>query len=231
MTETPPGKRRAKSAAVPVIEMTGVTVALGDRHILRELDLSLWERDRLVISGESGSGKSTLLKTLIGEHRPLEGDIAFGGKPLDTATLQAVRSRTCYLPQDIQPLGDETCRDFLAAPFSFAVNRHARFDLARARERFEALGLKSHLMESRVRDLSGGERKRLGVVMALLLGRPLLVLDEPTAAVDEENRLRMIEVVLGMPDTTVLAASHDADLLSRATRRAVLRDGRVEEAG
>jgi putative ABC transport system ATP-binding protein len=231
VSDATPAEQREDNKAVPVIEMTGVTVALGDRDILRELDLALWERDKLMISGESGSGKSTLLKTLIGEHRPLRGDIAFDGKPLKAATLAAVRSRMCYLPQDIQFLGDETCRDFLAAPFSLAVNRQARFEPQRARELFDALGLKSHLMESRVRDLSGGERKRLGVVLALLLGRPLLLMDEPTSAVDEENRLRMLEVILEMPDTTVLAVTHDAELLSRATRRAALRDGRIEEAG
>lgn len=211
--------------APPVVEVAGIEVTLGDRPILRNLHLCLRQNEKWVISGESGSGKSTLLKTLIGRVRPSRGRIAICGETLTAASLTAIRARMCYVPQEIQCLGDETCREFLAAPYALAVNREARFTLERAHALFDTVGLAHRLMEHRLRDLSGGERKRLGIVSALLLNRPILLMDEPTASVDEENRQKLGDAILGLRDTTLLAVSHDAGLVARAARTAVLEAG------
>ena len=211
-----------------MIEIDGLTVELSGRTILQNCSLHVKENEKLAISGASGAGKSTLLKTLIGRHRPEKGKIVIDGTPLIAPNLNMIRSRLFYLPQSIQPLGDETGRDFLSMPFSLSVSRGRLFDKVRAETLFDTFGLKRHLMDSRLLEMSGGERKRLGLIQALLLDRPILLLDELTSSVDERNSEALVDAVLGLTDTTVVAITHDGALMERAERHVVLHNGHIE---
>jgi putative ABC transport system ATP-binding protein len=212
-----------------MIVIDDISITLNGLTILSHLSLRVHAGEKAVISGESGSGKSTLLRTLIGRHRPETGTLSIAGTRLVPENLRTIRSRIFYLPQEIVPLGDETVRDFLALPYTLAVNRGARFSKEKAEALFDTLRLKPHLMTSPLATLSGGERKRVGLVQAMLLGRPILLLDELTSSVDEDNREKLVDTVLGLKETTVSAVAHDAYFMARATRRLVLSNGHIEE--
>jgi len=204
---------------------------LGERAVLRRLCLSILKGEKAVLSGESGSGKSTLLRVLIGCQRLDTGEVLIDGAPLTPPNLAAIRSRMFYLPQDIRPIGEETVLEYLTAPFQYAVNRRRRFERDRALAAFDRLHLRPALLDSRFHELSGGERKRVGIVQYLCLARPIVLLDEPTAGVDEANRRIVLDALLGLSEVTMLAVTHDEELRQRASRRFALRDGAAVEEG
>lgn len=212
-----------------MIQLENIDVALGGRSIIKHLDLHVKAHEKTVISGESGSGKSTLLQTLLGRYRPDQGSISIGGMPLRPENLTAIRETLFYLPQDVTALGDESVEDFLKAPLALAVNRTRKFDASRVASFFDLLGLRRDISTTNLANLSGGERKRMGLIQGLLLDRPLLILDELTSSVDEENREKLVELVLSLPRTTVLAIAHDSYFMERAERHLILKNGRLEE--
>ncbi len=214
-----------------MIHIDDIVVELNGRTVLEDLSLMVAAKEKVVISGESGSGKTTLLRTLIGRHLPTKGQIAISKKPMVPEKLAAIRKLLYYLPQEITPLGGETVLDFLKMPFSLSVNRPNRFDADKCNALFEKLRLRSHVMAAKLGELSGGERKRVGLVQALLLDRPILLLDELTSSVDAENRGKLVDVVLSLNQTTVLAIAHDTSFIERVKRHVVLKAGRIEEPG
>jgi putative ABC transport system ATP-binding protein len=214
-----------------MIVLEDISVSLDGSSVLRGLDLRVGQGEAAVITGESGSGKSTVLRTIIGENRPESGRVVIDGRPLLPENLTTIRRQVFYLPQDVFAIGDETSRDYLTGPFALAVNRERRFDEDRALQVFDALKLKHQMMDRPLKLLSGGERKRLGLALGVLLERPLILLDEPTASVDGENRTNMVDLILGISGATVLAVSHDAELNRRFDRVLNLVGGRLREEG
>jgi len=213
-----------------MIALDSVTVELSGRTVLQDCSLWVARNEKVAVSGASGAGKSTVLRTLIGRHRPQSGRVVIDDKPLTIQNLSVIRSQLFYLPQDILGLGDETALEFLKMPFRLSVNRKRRFEKSRAASWFEALGLKPHLFESKLKEMSGGERKRLGMVLAALLERPIWILDELTSSVDEDTAKVLVDTVLGLRDTTVIAVTHDTTFMQRAGRHVIVRDGRIEDA-
>lgn len=212
-----------------MIDIENATVTLGGRAILNQLTFALPAGMKAALSGLSGSGKTTLLRVLIGRQHLNEGIVRIDGKSFVPANLAAIRAKTFYLPQDIRPVGDETVAAFIAEPFQYIVNRKLGFKQDAVSAHFENLRLRPALLNAKFHELSGGERKRVGIVRCLMLKRPIVLLDEPTAGVDEENRNLVLESILGMTDATVLAVSHDADFNDRVDRSWELRDGQVRE--
>ena len=225
---TPSNRLKFKDKTRVMIRLENLEVKLGGRTILNRLHLHVRAREKTVISGQSGSGKSTLLQTILGRYRPTQGEIAIDQLTFCTENLTAIRSKLFYLPQDIAVLGDETVSEFLEAPLCLAVNRGLRWDEGRVATLFDALGLRRQLISARMGNLSGGERKRVGLIQGLLLDRPILLLDELTSSVDEENRETLVRFVLSLTGTTVLAIAHDRYFIEHAERQLVLNDGRFD---
>lgn len=199
-----------------MITIHSLSVTLGDRQVLRDFSCAIERHRKAVIFGESGSGKSTLLKTLIGMYLPEQGEIFIGGMPLSPENLSSIRGMMYYLPQDIVPHGEETTEEYLRYPFSFAVNRGTPFPKNKLEKLLDALHLKKELLARPLYKLSGGERKRVGILLGLLLSRPLMLLDEPTAGVDTSNRDALTRLLFGQNSSTVIAVTHDESLISKS---------------
>ena len=187
--------------------------------------------EKVAISGASGCGKSTLLKIIIGQRRPDTGAVRLWGKTLSAQTAKEIRANLYYLPQEIRPVGDETVDEYLRAPFQLAVNKDRSYDAAAAAAMLAEVSLGSELLPRRLADLSGGERKRVGLVRGLLQDRPLLLLDELTSSVDEGNRRRMVDLVTSDAARTILAVTHDEYFMERASRHLELSGARLRPAG
>lgn len=209
------------------IAMENVSLGFEGRQVLEDVSLQLPRGAKCALSGESGAGKTTLLRVLLGAVRPRSGSVAICGLELTPKNLPPIRSRLFYLPQEIRANGDETVSDHLTAPFSLRANRGLRYERDRAAELLRRLRLADGLLDHRLRDLSGGERRRVGLARGLLLNRPVLLLDEATASVDAESRACIVDILLADPERTVLAVTHDRDFVARATQRAELVRGRL----
>ena len=183
--------------------------------------------------GPNGAGKTTLLRILATVLRPDDGSIdAFGVDPSSADGRLALRRRLGYLPQEPGFHRQFTAFEFVdyVAILKEWADRRPRHD--EVRRVLSLVGLDT-VMHKRIRQLSGGMRRRVGIAQALI-GRPeLLVLDEPTAGLDPEQRLRFRELLgTEAAGSTVLLSTHQTDDVAALCQRVVvLLDGAVRYAG
>ncbi len=191
------------------------------------LDLVVRQREVVAVVGPSGCGKSTLLELVAGLQEPDEGTVTTNG-----AQAAAARRAACsYMPQRdlLLPWRDALGNAALALECQGLARGAAR---RRARPLFERFGL-GEFERAYPAELSGGMRQRVAFLRALLAGRPLLLLDEPFAALDALTRAAMQEwlaAALAREQRTVLLVTHDVEeALFLADRVVVLssRPGRV----
>ena len=161
-------------------------VAFDGNWIFRDASLCIESGQRISLVGPSGSGKSLFLKSLSMLHRVDEGHIEWQGQKIDGSAVPAFRSQVMYVPQRSADI-DGSVEDFLATPFSFASQSGKNFDRSRAEKYFQQLGRSDDFLSKSQRDLSGGERQIAAIVRAMILDPAVLLLDEPTSAMDGET--------------------------------------------
>ncbi|MBW2303213.1 MAG: ABC transporter ATP-binding protein [Deltaproteobacteria bacterium] len=209
---------------VPAIRIQDVTVRFQGKTILARFSLDVGRGEKVVLSGESGIGKSTLLRCLLGFVIPQEGRIFISGEPLTADTVWRLRRLIAYVPQE-PDLGDGLLREWLEKPFSYRGNAHLKENLKRIPEFLERFSLSPELLDKETGSLSGGEKQRVAMITAILLGRKIFLLDEPTSALDEKNGRRVLETFRTIPDATILVISHDPLWLELADRTVELGRG------
>jgi putative ABC transport system ATP-binding protein len=213
----PPGSRGREPADIPtvgaaLIRFDRVSVSAYGKPILTDVSFSLSSGEKAVLRGKSGSGKSTVLKTLLGVYQVSEGVILFEGQPLDPATVRAIRRRAAYIGQE-PVLGAETVREALMLPFQFKAHQEHKPFADRLIDVLRRLQLPPDILERECRRVSGGEKQRIAIARALLLGKSLYLLDEVTSALDAESKQAVLEVFTD-PGFTVLSVAHDPDWLA-----------------
>jgi ABC-2 type transport system ATP-binding protein len=193
-----------------MIELDGIVKVYADGlQALRGISLRL-EGGMFGLLGPNGAGKTTFLSILVLALEPTAGRRLYDG--LDAAGRReraAIRRSIGYLPQDYHPIGHLTGREYLlhcarlrAVPLGRAALR------ARVSELLFAVGLE-RAAERRAGEYSGGMQRRLGIAQALVHSPRLLVVDEPTAGLDPEERIRFRELVTRVAArTTVLLSTH-----------------------
>jgi len=189
-------------AGACVLRVRGLSIQLGGRPILRDVNLTLAEAETLVVLGSSGCGKSTLLKCLAGLLRPAAGTVAVSGSVAGPISL--------YLDQE--PLLFEHLNVFENAAFALRLRRTAEAEVRReVGQLLELTGLESEVRKS-VWQLSGGQKQRLAFVRALLARPRLLLMDEPFASLDAQTRLNMQAIFRSLAEQhqmTTVFVTHD----------------------
>ncbi|HUB32753.1 MAG TPA: ABC transporter ATP-binding protein [Bryobacteraceae bacterium] len=194
---------------------------------------------RLALLGANGSGKSTLLRLLDGLYFAESGAVQFEGEALTEARFDDeafgfdFRRRVGMLFQnpDVQLFNPSVLDEVAFGPLQL------RWPAKEIRNRVEAMLERlhiAHLKERVPHRLSGGEKKRVAIASVLILDPQVLLLDEPTAALDPQSQSQMIEIIAGWQDSgrTVVTATHDLDILEEiADRCCVFQAGRVVADG
>jgi len=191
-----------------VIEFKDITLCFGEKQIFDRFNLQIAEGEKVVLAAASGSGKSSLVKMLLGFLVPESGEVFYRGSPLTKQTVEAVRRDVCYISQEIR-FDQIPVRQFLTSLLRYRCNRHIKYDEARVLQLFRQLHMDAELLEKDTQQLSGGERERLAIVLCILLDRPVWVLDEITAGLDEVLKQKTIDLVINQKKT-VLVISHDS---------------------
>ena len=227
---------------VSLLEVADVKVAYGgDVHALRGVSFSLERGESLAVVGESGSGKSTLALCLTGLLQPPEasGSVRFDGEELMGATDGVLRSlRWERIALTLQSGGFNPVVK-VGAQVAEPLRERRRLSRAAPWRRAEELAtevfLEPSLLGRYPHELSGGERRRASLAMALALDPDLVVLDEPTAGLDPATRHDVVERIAALAEARGIALvviSHDLpDATRLATRTMVLYAGEAMEAG
>ncbi len=188
-----------------VIDLEGVTVDYGDTSVLRDLTWHIGPGDRLGILGENGSGKTTLLRLVQGALRPTSGAVRIG-QTVKTAVLSQ------HL-DELESLADLRVRDVLAR-----YKTRYEFDGAELTpaQLLERLGFEHAHLSAHVNTLSGGQKRRLQLMLILLERPNVLILDEPDNDLDTDM-LAVMESLLDTWPGTLLMVTHDRHLMERVT--------------
>jgi ABC-2 type transport system ATP-binding protein len=214
------------------VSVAGLSRRYGSTRALDQVDLTLAPGITGLL-GPNGAGKTTLLSVLATVSEPDAGSVsALGLDPRDPAERTQIRRRLGYLPQELGYHRHFTVAaflDYVAILKEITGRRERAAEVARV---LTATGLEPYARR-RIRALSGGMRQRTGIAQALL-GQPgLLVLDEPTAGLDPEQRLRFRELLSDLPgDPVIVLSTHQADdIAAICARVVVLLQGQVRFAG
>ena len=217
------------------IALEGVTFGYDPaRPVLRDLHLHVSPGQRVALVGPSGSGKSTLLGLLWRAYDPTAGRVLVDGRDLRGATLASLRGQVAEVQQDT----------FL---FNCSVLENLRYgrpgateaEVEAAARTANAHGFVAELPDGyhtvvgeRGARLSGGQKQRLAIARALVAAPRLLLLDEPTSAVDPESEALIVEALARLPQSlTTLVVTHRLSLARAADRVLVLAAGRIVEDG
>ena len=186
------------------IELQDVCLAFSDRQIFSNFNLTISKEEKILVSGKSGVGKTTLFKLLLGFEQPNNGSVFINGNPVKPEHINTIRSRIFYLSQDID-FRNETVSVLLDEIF---MANQCQPEPSEMNEMLSFLELRNTLMDQPLEKLSGGERQRLGLLTCFLLDRPIWLLDEPTAALDDTMKHRVVNHILEQKKTIVVI-SHD----------------------
>jgi ABC-type iron transport system FetAB ATPase subunit len=162
-----------------------------------------------------------VLAALLGFIEPDSGRIAIEGVPLGRDSVWQLRARLAHVAQEPE-LREGTVEETLRAPFAFRANAALAFERRAAGELLGRLGLGERFLGQPVDALSGGEKQRVALVAALLLERPILLLDEASSALDDASRRAAIDVLEARTDLTILSVAHHPDVFPIGHRTVVL---------
>lgn len=183
--------------------------------------------------GPNGAGKTTLMRILAGIIRPTSGQVLMDGHDLkDARTRRALKRTLGYLPQDIEPYPQLTPLEFLDYVGVLKGIDDTRERMRQAHELIDRVGL-TDVADRRIGGFSGGMRRRVGIAQALMADPRLIIVDEPTAGLDPEERMRFRTLLASLGgDRTVILSTHILDDIAQTCPYVfVLRQGRIRYDG
>lgn len=221
-----------------VIEIRNVSKSFGDNHVLRGVNLDLYKEENLVVLGRSGTGKSVLIKLIAGLLRPDEGTINVLGDSVTTLNdrqLRELRLKIGFSFQNSALYDSMTVRENLEFPLVRNKRKLTRSEINYAIEEvLDGVGL-SQTINQMPSELSGGQRKRIGIARTLILRPEIMMYDEPTAGLDPITCLDingLINEVQERYKTASIIITHDLACAKEVGDRIVmLLDGKFERQG
>jgi phospholipid/cholesterol/gamma-HCH transport system ATP-binding protein len=222
----------------PVISIRGLKKSFEDYAVLRGIDLDLYQGENLVVLGRSGTGKSVLIKIISGLLKPDEGEIAVLGHniaQITDAQLQELRIRIGFSFQNSALYDSMTVRKNLEFPLVRNRKNITRKEIDTSVETvLEAVGL-SQTINQMPSELSGGQRKRIGIARTLILNPEIMLYDEPTAGLDPITCIEindLINEVQQRYNTSSIIITHDLTCAKQTGDRiAMLLDGQFQRTG
>ena len=231
-------KQKHLSRKEVVIAIRQLEKSFGNNHVLRGVDLDVYQGENVVVLGRSGTGKSVLIKIIVGLLKPDSGTVQVLGQDitqLDDKALLQLRLKIGFSFQSSALYDSMTVRENLEFPLlRNSKNMHRPAINTAVEEVLDAVGL-SKAINQFPSELSGGQRKRIGIARTLIMRPSIMLYDEPTAGLDpitSEEINNLINEVQERFNTSSIIITHDLTC-AKATgdRIAVLLDGRFASKG
>ena len=214
------------------ISLKDVSVSIGNKNVLHHLNFEFEIGKKYAVVGSSGAGKSTLINTIMGGFSPVQGEVLFDG--IDSREIQPESLfQVMALVQQSVFVFRDTIRNNITLFKEFDEEKVKKAaDQAGLRELIDKRGLNDSCGENGNK-LSGGERQRIAIVRALLRGSQVLLLDEATAALDNQTSYAVIDAVLSMKEMTEIIVTHrlEEKLLYQYDEILVMHAGEIVEKG
>jgi len=222
-----------------MLEARNVSVHYDSRVAVKDVSLRVEPAKVISIIGPNGAGKSTLLRALNGNVKPIAGEVALDGRPLQNYARRVVAQHVAVVAQEADVRFPVTVSEFVlggryawANVTAWGWESELDIELAEnAIQETELAGFESRLMN----ELSGGERQRAVLARALATGAKLFLLDEPTANLDLAHQATMLRLIRSRCDATNSAAvvvTHDVNLAAEFSNEVMLmKDGRTVAYG
>ena len=219
-----------------MIELRGVTVHLGGRPVVDRVDAVVEGGEWVALIGPNGAGKTTLLRS-IARLVPFMGEIALDGRPVAELTRSELARLVAVVPQEPSTPPWMTVAEYVLlgrTPYLGPLAKEGARDREAAGRALARLDLLAY-HDRRLGTLSGGEKQRVVVARALAQEAPIVLLDEPTAALDighQQQALELLDSLRAESGLTLVAAMHDLTLAAQYADRMLLLDqGRVVADG
>lgn len=225
----PSGSQAPHPDGPPAISVRGLHVTLGSSHILRGVDLDVWDGEFVAIQGPNGSGKSTLVKAITGILPISAGEISLFGKPVGDRSSYANMG---YVPQRVGLTSgiNSTALEVVSTGLLYGSRlRMPRDYKEQSHHALEQVGL-AHRANSSLSVLSGGQQQRVLIARALIRNPQLLVLDEPVSGVDQRSQETFAHTLahLGAQGKTIVIVLHGlGEFRSLVTRCVTLDQGAI----
>lgn len=219
------------------LSLNQVSFSYSDTPVLRHIDLAVEKGEMVALLGPNGSGKTTLIKLMSGVLKPTEGEIHLDGSGLSRMKRREVAQRVAVVPQQFNMPFAFTLREVVLlgrTPFLKAFSGEGKSDHRVVEQVIALIGIEE-LKERFFNELSGGERQKAILAMALAQEPKLLLLDEPTAHLDINHQVEILDLVKSLnreQGVNVIGAMHDLNLAALYFDRLILlKEGRIFAGG
>ncbi len=206
------------------IEIRNLTKNYGKKQALSEINLTI-PRGMFGLLGPNGAGKTTLMKILATLLQKTEGEVSICGVPVENC--KEIRKMTGYLPQDFSMYGNMSAYE--ALDYLAVLSGMSRAERIRKVPEMLAVVNLTEKRRTKVKSMSGGMKRRLGIAQAIIHDPKVIIVDEPTAGLDPEERIRFRNLLCEIAkDRVVLLSTHIVgDIEATCENIAVLNQGKV----
>lgn len=217
-----------------MIRLVNVNKSFGDLHVLKDVNLSVKEGEKLVIIGPSGSGKSTSIRCMNFLERPTSGDVYIAGEKMTHKNCtRLIRENVSMVFQQFNLYPHMTVlKNLTLAPVMLKLASKQEAEKT-AYKYLEVVGLKNKA-DAYPTQLSGGQQQRVAIARALCMKSKIILFDEPTSALDPEMVQEVLEVMirLSKENITMVVVTHEMGFAREVADRIVfMDDGRIAEEG
>ncbi|MFP4459516.1 MAG: ATP-binding cassette domain-containing protein [Candidatus Zixiibacteriota bacterium] len=190
-----------------MIKFDKVSKSHDGKAILKNFDLELKSSEKKLIYGSSGSGKTTVLRLILGFERPDSGSIYYDDKQLKPDLVKKIRREVALVPQNLD-ISEGDVYEFIENVFTLDSTPELSEDKL---NRFaKILHIHEDDLHKDFEQLSGGEKQRISILIALLLERKIFLLDEPTSSLDKDLKRIVKSLFMDMDDASMIIVSHDS---------------------
>ncbi len=199
-----------------MIEIKNLSISF-EKPVIENFSMFVNTGEKIAIAGPSGIGKSTILHSILGFVEIQSGEIKINSLLLNSSNIRQIRKQISWLPQEIS-MRFEYVEDLFYYPFNFAQNKKLYPQKSVVEDIFNKLKLEDTILYKKIDEISGGQKQRVALASQLLLNKPILLMDEPSSALDEESQSAVLNLIDSLPMVTLISATHNASWINRMDR-------------